>query len=208
VVIGDIVLSRQLPNRRSSQIHLKELMSALNRKFKRFILAKFAITLGDEFEGVLSDFTAIADLIWFVETSFVDAPIRLAFGFGSLSTEVSKSPLEMDGQAFHMAREAINAALKQGLLGGTFLGFGEEDDRIFNGFSRLLQFHWSHLTQRQRNVLTQLREGCSQVEIATRSGVSESAISQASRKSGWQAFSEAEEGFRAALRVRSKRETA
>ncbi|MBC7820076.1 MAG: hypothetical protein IAG10_24600 [Planctomycetaceae bacterium] len=207
VLIGDIVLSRELPNRLSSQIHLKALMSSLNTKFKKSILSKFTITAGDEFEGVLNDFTSIPDLIWLIETTFVDAPIRLGFGLGSISTEVSKSPLEMDGQAFHMAREALDQAVKLGVLGGMFRGFGEDDDLIFNGFSRLLQYHWSRLTDRQRDILTHLRGGSSQLQIATQLGVSASAISQASRKSGWQAFSEAEEGFRAALRARTRRTT-
>jgi len=182
-------------------------MSSLNTKFKKLILSKFTITAGDAFEGVLNDFTSVTDVIWLIETTFVDAPIRLGIGLGSLSTEVSKSPLEMDGQAFHKAREAIEEALRLGVLGGMFRGFGEDDDLIFNGFSRLLQYHWSRLTDRQRDILTRLRGGSTQLQIATQLKVSASAISQASRQSGWQAFSEAEEGFRAALRARARRKS-
>ena len=206
VVIGDIVRSRHLPDRLSSQAHLKELMRSLNRKFAKVRLTRFVITLGDEFEGVLDDVTAIADIIWHIETSFLDAPIRLAFGFGSISTDISPSPLEMDGPAFHLARTAITRAMKQDLLGGVFLGYGVENDQILNGLSRLLHHHWSRLTPRQREILTQRRQGYAQVEIAARSGVSESAISQASHKSGWQAFSEAESGFRAALTLQCRKE--
>ena len=53
--------------------------------------------------------------------------------------------------------------------------------------------------------LTRLRGGSTQLQIAMQLKVSASAISQASRQSGWQAFSEAEEGFRAALRARARR---
>jgi hypothetical protein len=206
VVIGDIVRSRHLPDRLSSQAQLKELMRSLNRKFAKARLTRFVITLGDEFEGVLDDGTAIADIIWHIETSFLDAPIRLAFGFGSISTDISPSPLEMDGQAFHLARAAITRAMKQDLLGGVFLGYGVEKDQILNGFSRLLHHHWSRLTPRQREILAQRREGFAQVEIASRSRVTESAISQVTRKSGWQAFSEAESGFRAALTIPRRKE--
>jgi SatD family (SatD) len=181
-------------------------MRLLNRDFRRSILTKFVITLGDEFEGILHDSVAIPDLISRINTSFVDAPIRLGFGRGSLSTEVAKSPLEMDGEAFHNARAAMERARKEDLPGGVFLGYGFEGDQVLNGFARILSHHWSRLTKRQRETVSLRCAGLAQVQIAKRSGVSESAISQALRKSGWQAFAEAEQGFRAAFRLRESEE--
>jgi hypothetical protein len=201
VIIGDIVGSRGLRDRGLSQSHLKDLIATLNRRFRKSILTKFAITVGDEFEAVLRDPTIIPDVIWEIRTSFNDAPIRLSFGAGTIATGIDRnSPREMDGQAFHQARRALLRARKENLLGGVFLGYGDETDRILNGFSRILEHHWRGLTRRQREVLAQRRAGVSQVDIAAASGVTESAISQTSRKSGWQAFSEAENGFRASLR--------
>src|SRR3954451_21571292 len=205
VVIGDMVKSRRLPNRRAAQRHLKALITSLNRHFTKVRLSRFVITLGDEFEGSLRDFSAVPDVIWRIETSFRDAPIRLGFGFGSLSTDVSRSPLEMDGEAFHNARAAIEKARKENLSGAAFLGFGIEEDEILNGFARILHHHWNRLTRRQQETLALPRAGYAQVQIAARFGVTESTVSQASRKAGSQAFSEAEQGFRAALTLRRRR---
>jgi hypothetical protein len=206
VVIGDVVRSRELVDRSSSQNLLRGLVRSLNRAFRKSTTTRFAITLGDEFEGVLHDFTVIPDLIWQIRTSFVDAPIRLGFGAGSLSTMVVSSPLEMDGEAFHHARAAIEKARKEQLLGGVFLGYGIDEDRMLNGLARILDHHWSRLTARQQEILSLRRAGLAQVEIAARLKVSESAVSQASRKSGVQAFSEAEDAFRAAFILRGRKE--
>jgi len=199
VVIGDIVSSRDLLHRRKSQLRLHRLIDVLNTDFAEATAVPFAITLGDEFEGVLRDATVIPDIIWRVETFYRDAPIRLGFGYGSVSTALSSSPREMDGKAFHHARAATVRARKHDLLGGVFEGFGPELDLVLNGFARVLHHHRNRLKPGQREILALRRAGYSQVEIATRQRVTESAISQSTKSSGWQAFSEAEDGFRAAL---------
>lgn len=199
VVIADIVSSRELTHRRRSQVRLQKLVDALNEDFHDVIAVPFGITLGDEFEGVLRDAAVIPDVIWRIETFYRDAPIRLGFGYGTVSTALSESPREMDGKAFHHARAAIQRARKQDLLGGVFEGFGADLDRVLNGFARLLHHHRNRLKPGQRKILTLRREGYAQVAIASRWRVTESAISQGVKGAGWQAFSEAEDGFRAAL---------
>src|SRR5271154_2662547 len=73
-VIGDMVASRTLPTeqRRSAQVEFARLMGDLNEEFSGSIAAKFAITQGDEFEGLLrveaADST-LPNLIWRIEES-------------------------------------------------------------------------------------------------------------------------------------------
>lgn len=54
VVIGDICGSKHLNNRKEIQDKLREILNKINNKYKLDIVAKFVITLGDEFQGLLS----------------------------------------------------------------------------------------------------------------------------------------------------------
>ena len=54
-VIADMVRSRELPRsrRRDLQKHFSGLIATLNRDYRKAIAARFIITLGDEFQGIL-----------------------------------------------------------------------------------------------------------------------------------------------------------
>lgn len=205
VLIGDIVRSRELPTRSRSQLRLQKLMDVLNDAFRDALVAPFTISLGDEFEAVLRNSDVVPDVIWTIENSFTDAPIRLGIAYGAISTAIIKSPLGMDGEAFHHARRAIASAREHDLLGGVFKGFGASEDRVLNGIARILHHHRNRLKPAQRKILALRRQGLSQVEIASRLRITQSAVSQASRSAGWQPYSEAEEAFRAAFALRARK---
>ena len=54
VIIGDIVNSRAMDNRGEVQKRFRTVLSDINTKYKAYISAEFKITLGDEFQGLLS----------------------------------------------------------------------------------------------------------------------------------------------------------
>ena len=65
-VIADMVKSRELSSAKRAvvQKHFQELVATLNREYRNSLASKFAITLGDEFQGLLTTSTVIPDLIW------------------------------------------------------------------------------------------------------------------------------------------------
>src|SRR5205807_8270463 len=111
-LIGDMVSSRELlPSRRPKiQERLREFIQYLNKKYAKDILAKFVITLGDEFQGLLLSATPVRDLIWDIDQRFSDRDLRVGVGFGVLTTPIQEEARNVDGPSLYNARAAIDNA--------------------------------------------------------------------------------------------------
>ncbi len=201
-MIGDVVRSRGLPGpeRQQVQVGLEQLTAAINQRYRRAIGARFLVTLGDEFQGVLNRAEILPDLIWHIERTLANTEVRIGIGFGTLNPPLKPVALGMDGSAFHAAREAIERARKRGLQGGLFVGFGETDDLVLNGFARLLRLVRQRLSKAQVHTLTLLRQGRTQAQIARELRISRQAVSKSAKGVGWEAFLEGERGWAAALK--------
>ena len=118
-VIADMVKSRALPagQRALVQKHFQELVANLNKEYRNSLASKFAITLGDEFQGLLTTSTVLPDLIWQIEEKFPDRQLRVGIGMGTLDTPLQAYAINIDGPALHAGRDAIEAAKKSNLLG-------------------------------------------------------------------------------------------
>lgn len=199
-VIGDMVESRALSSARraTAQRHFTSFVDLLNRRFRRSIASKFVITLGDEFQGLLSGPADIPDIIWSIDMEFRDRDVRLGFGFGRLYTPIRPVALNVDGPVLHRARAAITEARRKKILGGIFEGFREYDP-ILNGFARALRHLRDRMTDRQRTVLSLLRNAGTQVETAKKLRVSKQAVSGHVLAAGWDAYVTAEIGWKTAL---------
>ena len=102
-VIADMVRSRELPRsrRRVLQKHFSRLIATLNRDYRKAIAARFVITLGDEFQGVLKSAALIPDLIWRLEQDFPERELRVGVGFGILDTPLQRYAINIDGPVLH-----------------------------------------------------------------------------------------------------------
>ena len=200
-VIADMVKSRELPSaqRASVQKHFQELVGTLNREYRDSLASKFAITLGDEFQGLLTTSTVLPDLIWLVEEKFADRQVRVGLGLGALNTPLQEYAINIDGPALHTARDAIEAAKKSDLLGGVFSGIGTLDE-VLNGIARLLWFQRSNWTGAQRTIANLLRKGMMQSEVADRLGISRQVVSKQVAASGWVTYAGGENAWRIILR--------
>ena len=199
-LIGDIVASRRLdPRRRTAlQGRLEQLLDAVNRQHRESIAARFLVTLGDEFQGVLTRGDAVPDIVWQLETELRQIDVRIAIGLGTLHPPFKDYALGMDGPAFHQAREAIELSRKRRLNGGVFAGFGD-DDPVLNGFARILRYVREGFTERQLHTAALLRGGIRQSEVADRLGVTRQMVNVRVKGSGWDAYAEAENGWRRVL---------
>lgn len=199
-VIADMVRSRDLPpaRRRVLQKHFSALMAHLNRTFRSATAARFVITLGDEFQGLLNSPAVIPDLLWHLEEDFHQRELRVGIGLGTLDTPIQQYAINIDGPALHNAREAIEHAKKSHLLGGVFHGFSDLDP-ILNGIARLLWFHRSRWTASQRKIAGLLREGVSQTEAAKKLGITRQVVSKQVLAAGCVEYMNAENAWRTIL---------
>jgi hypothetical protein len=199
-LIADMVKSRDLQRRQRPgvQTRFKRFIDDLNKQYSRYLLSKFAITLGDEFQGLLLSADPIPELMLDIERKFEDRELRAGIGFGTLDTAIQRFAINVDGPALHNARAAIQQAKLGRELGGVFAGFGDLD-RILNGFARILWFTRSKFTQQQIRVIDILRSGTSQTDIAEELGITRQAISKTLVSSGWNAYKEAEAGWQTVI---------
>ena len=200
-VIVDMVRSRDLANleRANTQERFTAFVDLLNRKYDSALASRFAITLGDEFQGLLLDPAIIPDLVWDIETRFTGPVLRIGFGLGALSTPLREFAINIDGPALHEARASIEIAKKADYLGGVFSGFGESENLILNGFARLLRSHRAVLYPQQMKIVELLRQGLTQTEAARVLRLTKQAVSKSAKASGWVAYQQGEQGWRAAL---------
>ena len=206
-VIADMVQSRKLKaqQRRAVQLSFATLLKNINAEFRKAVLARFIITLGDECQGILHDATVLPNLLWRFD-EFESRQLRAGIGRGLLYTPVGRDAINIDGPALHRARAAIERAKKDRLLGGVFEGFGEDHDAVFNGFARLLHHHRSSLSGQQREVVAHLRIGLNQTQTAEKMGITKQAVSLYAARAGWEAYSEGEQGFKTALGMLAPRQ--
>ncbi len=100
------------------------------------LLSRLAITGGDGFQGVFRRPAAIVAVVRAISEGLWPRKVRFGLGWGRLATGVSEHPAEMDGQAFHRAREAIEEARR----GRVFLvarGFGNPWDEVLTALHHL-----------------------------------------------------------------------
>jgi hypothetical protein len=115
VIIADVRGSRRMDSneRYEGQLFLKSAISQINEKFKTCIEAPFTITRGDEFQGLLNDLSCVVAVVLEFERLLFPLTLRYGIGIGSIQRMGSDLPLEMDGQAFHRASEALGQAKKK-----------------------------------------------------------------------------------------------
>jgi hypothetical protein len=195
-IIADMVKSRELESSQRGPIQERfgELIKNLNTKYRKEVASKFVITLGDEFQGLLTTSTLIPDLIWELEENFPERKLRVGIGLGSLDTALQKFAINIDGPALHFARNAIEIAKTKNILGGVFVGFGQLDE-VLNGISRLLWLHRSNWTLSQRKIAGLLRKGMSQSEVAEQLKITPQVVSKQVSALGWAPYISAERAW-------------
>lgn len=185
-------------SRAKAQLDFARLILSLNQRFKVAVAARFVITTGDEFQGLLHDATVIPDMVWLIESEFRNRDFRLGFGFGKLHTPIQPAALNIDGPVLHHARAAIDLAGRRRLLGGVFEGFGNHD-AVLTGFAQILRHTRERMTPKQFQVLNLLRQGNTQMDTATKLHISKQGISHHAIAAGWESYRLAECGWKAAL---------
>lgn len=108
VIIGDLINSKQLSQRDTVQDKLKKTLESINQKYSEDIAADFMITLGDEFQGLLSRSTHLLEIILTIEKVLSPVSLRFGVGIGEVNTQIQRQKTaEIDGPAYHHARQMI-----------------------------------------------------------------------------------------------------
>ena len=194
-ILGDAVASRQLaPGRRRRLQHdLRAVLAEANRRWRRALAARFAVTLGDQFQGLLAGPARLWELLHWLRAELRGAEWVLACGRGPIRTPLAPTAPEVDGPCFHRAREALEEGKRKRLV----LAFGGFDPVVTAMGHYYSALYWSW-TARQREVATQLRAS-DRGALAIRLKVTPSAVSHVASRIGWRLVEVGDAAFRARL---------
>ena len=113
-IIGDIKRFKKIENRCEIQEKLKKILDNVNSIYNNDISAKFLITLGDEFQGLLEMTAPILEIIKYIQREIYPIKLRFGVGIGNVSTLINhEAAIGADGPAFYAAREMIEFLREQ-----------------------------------------------------------------------------------------------
>ena len=194
-LIGDAVASRLLSAaaRARLQRDLSAGLEVVNRRWRRALAARFAVALGDQFEGLLTGSEALWEISHWLRAELAQVDWLIAAGRGAIHTPLARTAPEVDGPCFHRAREALETAKRRRLL-LAFGGFGS-DLEGFGEYYSALYWGW---TPRQRRAASLLRVE-QPADVAARLKVGRSAVSHLARRMGWKLVAGGDAAFRRRL---------
>ncbi len=199
-IIGDIVQSKELKDRKECQKKFMTVLNAINKKYAEGIASKFMITLGDEFQGLLKNGTDTMRIVSEIEMKMYPVQIRFGIGIGKITTDInSEIPLGADGPAYYHARkmiEAIKGTEKRNKTSDSNILIASEDnavvDTLLNTILSLCTTVRKKWTDRQREIAFDCIEyGDNQVKAAERLGISQSSVQKSLSNSGYYSYKNA-----------------
>jgi hypothetical protein len=113
IFMGDVVNSSDYDGEVLSK-GLKELVESTNKKFGKAILSPLTITLGDEFQGILSSVSTGIDLLFHLEEKLLktepDFKLHYVLLLGEIETEINPDiAYEMMGKGLTEARKMLSS---------------------------------------------------------------------------------------------------
>lgn len=200
-IIGDISDSKQLKNRKEIQQKLKEKLRSVNEKYADDIAAKFMITLGDEFQGLLYNRAHIFAIITEIERALSPIELRFGIGIGDITTEINyHHSSEIDGPAYHRARQMITEIEKmksqyterEANMMICSEAKNREIDQLLNSILSVCTVLKSKWTDRQQEIIdTYLSHNENQYEAASILKITQSSVSRALKKANFYSYQSA-----------------
>lgn len=199
VLIGDVVRSREIPDRSAVQARLKQVLAELNKQFD--LVVPLALTLGDEFQGLFTNRAERASVAIIAVTEAL-YPHRVAFGLGrgSLTADSGTSVVEMDGPCFHAARSAVETASRRSFWVHA-KGFGSPANETLSVIFALMGAIRERWTERQNEIIRTVRLHDTQKAVAERLKVSPSVVSESLKAASWESIREGERVVEQLLRI-------
>lgn len=177
VLIGDVLGSKQLPERAQFQRRLKAALHSLNSR-RKTIVSPYTLTLGDEFQAVYRDASGAFADIFTLLAQVAPVQARFALAAGEIVTPInSHQSIGMDGPAFHRARIRLEKLKGQGRL----LGLHDTGDprwRLPASSLAVLSGLIEGWRQKRLQLFAGVLSGASVVELAKQTGITTRAVNK------------------------------
>lgn len=199
-IIGDIKDSRKLKHRETSQLHFAEVLEQLNQEYQKDLAAKFTISMGDAFQGLLKDTSHLLSILFQIELKLAPMEVRMGVGLGDVETQINPdNSLVNDGSCYHRARamiEQIEKSEKQytqsksNILLSTGGGKNVHCEQLINTIFSLQTSLKTSWTQRQKQIIqVYLENENNQYASAKELGIGQSSVNKALSSTSFYSFS-------------------
>lgn len=133
-LIADVVDSKMVQERFDLQKQVEKTLQKMNELFGDYMVSRFTLTLGDEFQALLKVDAPIFQIIDTLRSELTPTQLRFGIGLGEIVTAID--PLQSvgaDGPAYWNARAAINFVHQKNDYGNTQIYFssGKENQDYF-----------------------------------------------------------------------------
>lgn len=200
-IIGDIKQSKKIENRYLVQEKLNKVLNHINETYETDISAKFMITLGDEFQGLLHEGENVFNIIEEIQREMFPVQIRFGIGVGTITTDINpEMAIGADGPCYYKARAAIEFLKRNNQKNKTYLTdvhieFDESNDSVkemLNTIFSLLTIIKNKWTNRQREIIYDLiRNQSGQEKCAKRLGIAQSSVQRGLTNANYYAYQSA-----------------
>lgn len=209
-IIGDIKGSKKLENRSDAQEKLNSILNYVNNRYEKQIAAKFLITLGDEFQGLLSGGEHLIEIVKYIQKQMYPIKIRFGIGIGEIHTEInSEAAIGADGPAYYAARNTIEELheqekkLKKQASDMQISLYNRKHVMIdqINAILSLMNIIEESWTDKQRYTVWDMEEnGGSQTECAKRMDTTQSTVARRIADSNYITYEHAKESLSGAIK--------
>ena len=128
-LIGDIIDSKKIDNRYQVEKILETCLNDLNTEFKEVLVSKLSITLGDEFQGLLTLDAPLFQIIDRINLAMHPYQVHFGIGMGKILTDINpEQSIGADGPAYWHARKAINYIHQKNDYGNTQIAVSFDDE--------------------------------------------------------------------------------
>lgn len=197
-LIGDIIHSKEISKSKRNEVQLKlrDTLDQINIDYSSNIAARFLITIGDEFQGLLMDPSNLLKIIDTIQYKLYPIKIRFGIGIGAIDTEINiEMALGADGPAYHFARKMVDSLklLQKGKMSGSpnIMLYTDQSEKnsmidLINSNLQLCTFIESKWTEKQRQLIHMIyMEEKNQMEAANRLGVAQSSVQRRLKSAGY-----------------------
>lgn len=107
--MATLLVQKKIDNHYQVQKSLESCLADLNNEFQAVLASKLSITLGDEFQGLLSLDAPLFQIIDRINLAMKPYQVRFGIGMGKTLTDINpEQSIGADGPAYWHARKAIN----------------------------------------------------------------------------------------------------
>lgn len=137
--MATLLVQKKIDNHYQVQKSLESCLADLNNEFQAVLASKLSITLGDEFQGLLSLDAPLFQIIDRINLAMKPYQVRFGIGMGKILTDINpEQSIGADGPAYWHARKAINYIHQKNDYGNTQIAVSFDDENQVNIVNTLI----------------------------------------------------------------------